>query len=66
MHLFKITMTQIAEEMGVTKGYISLALGGGSVSEKQRQRIEDAIDLLVKETLAKETSVKTDYEKRSK
>lgn len=66
LHLYAINLKDVAEEMGVTKSYISLVMNGGNVSDTQKQKILETIDFLINQKIAKEKSIKTDFEKRSK
>lgn len=47
MHIYRVTCQEIADEMGVTKGYISMILNGRRKPEGIRQRVESAVDEII-------------------
>ncbi len=47
MHRHKVTSTQIAQEMDVTREYISMILNGHREPNGIEQRMNDALDSLV-------------------
>lgn len=48
MHNEKITYEELAEELGVTKAYVSMILNGSRKPEGIRERMEGAVDAIVK------------------
>jgi len=48
MHNEGITYDDLAEEMGVTKSYISMILNGRRKPDGIRNRMEEAVDRLIK------------------
>lgn len=47
MHLHKITKTQLAEEMGVSREYLSMVLNGHREPAGIEQRMRDALARIV-------------------
>ena len=47
MHQHRITKTQLAQEMGVTREYLSMILNGHREPNGIEQRLNDALDDLV-------------------
>lgn len=56
MHRHRITITQIAEQMGVTREYLSMILNGHREPNGIEQRMNDALDILIKEACNDETA----------
>lgn len=48
MHLNKVTITQVSQEMGVTREYLSMILNGHREPQGIEQRINDALDRVIK------------------
>lgn len=48
MHRHRVTITQIAQEMGVTREYISMILNGHREPQGIEQRLNDALDSVIK------------------
>lgn len=49
MHNNRITMTQVAEKLGVTKAYVCMVLNGHRNPKGAEQRFMAALDELIKE-----------------
>ena len=49
MHNYRITMTQVAEKLGVTKAYVCMVLNGHRNPKGAEQRFMAALDELIKE-----------------
>lgn len=49
MHNNKITLTQVAEKIGVTKAYVCMVLNGHRNPKGAEQRFMAALDELIKE-----------------
>ena len=49
MHNNRITMTQVAEKLGVTKAYVCMVLNGHRNPKGAEQRVMAALDELIKE-----------------
>lgn len=49
MHNNRITMTQVAEKLGVTKAYVCMVLNGHRNPKGAEQRFMAALDALIKE-----------------
>lgn len=49
MHNNKITLTQVAEKLGVTKAYVCMVLNGHRNPKGAEQRFMAALDELIKE-----------------
>ena len=47
MHRHRVTITQLAQEMGVTREYLSMILNGHREPSGIEQRMNDALDKLV-------------------
>lgn len=47
MHRNKVTITQLAQEMGVTREYLSMILNGHREPKEIEQRMNDALDNLI-------------------
>jgi transcriptional regulator with XRE-family HTH domain len=47
MHQHRITITQVAQEMGVTREYLSMILNGHREPNGINQRMNDALDRLI-------------------
>jgi hypothetical protein len=47
MHRNRVTITQISQEMGVTREYLSLILNGHREPQGAEQRMNDALDRLI-------------------
>jgi hypothetical protein len=56
MHRHRITITQIAEQMGVTREYLSMILNGHREPNGIEQRMNDALDILIQEAYSDETA----------
>ena len=48
MHRYRVTITQLAEEMDVTREYLSTILNGHRDPKGIEQRMNDALDNLIK------------------
>lgn len=48
MHQYRVTITQLAQEMGVTREYLSMILNGHREPNGIEQRMNNALDDLVK------------------
>ena len=48
MHRHRVTITQLAQEMGVTREYLSMILNGHREPSGIEQRMNNALDNLVK------------------
>ena len=49
MHNNRVTMTQVAEKLGVTKAYVCMVLNGHRSPKGAEQRFNAALDALIKE-----------------
>lgn len=47
MHRYKVTITQLAQQMGVTREYVSMILNGHRSPDGIEQRMNDALNILV-------------------
>ena len=47
MHLHRVTITQIAQEMGVTREYLSMILNGHREPQGIDKRMNDALDRVI-------------------
>lgn len=47
MHVHKITSKELAEEMGVSRQYVSMILNGTRSPDDARGRVETAVDALI-------------------
>ena len=47
MHRNRITITQVAHEMGVTREYISMILNGHREPDGARERLEAAVEAII-------------------
>ena len=47
MHLNRVTITQISQEMGVTREYLSMILNGHREPQGAEQRMNDALDRII-------------------
>lgn len=47
MHRNRITITQVAREMGVTREYLSMILNGHREPDGARERLEAAVDAII-------------------
>lgn len=47
MHQHRITITQVAQEMGVTREYLSMILNGHREPSGIKERMNDALDRLI-------------------
>ena len=47
MHRHRVTITQLAQEMGVTREYLSMILNGHRETSGIAQRMNDALDSLI-------------------
>ena len=47
MHRHRVTITQLAQEMGVTREYLSMILNGHREPSGIEQRMNDALDKLL-------------------
>ena len=47
MHRHRVTITQLAQEMGVTREYLSMILNGHREPNGIEQRMNDALDNLI-------------------
>lgn len=52
MHNNGIKRVQLAEELGITKAYISMILNGVRSTPKMRERMEAAVDRLIERKAA--------------
>ena len=48
MHRHRVTNTQLAQEMGVTREYLSMILNGHRDPEGIEQRMKDALESIIK------------------
>lgn len=48
MHLNRVTITQVSQEMGVTREYLSMILNGHREPQDIEQRVNDALDRVIK------------------
>ena len=48
MHLNRVTITQLSQEMGVTREYLSMILNGHREPQDIEQRMNDALDRVIK------------------
>ncbi len=48
MHRSRITITEVAQEMGVTREYLSMILNGHREPDGIEQRMNDALDSLMR------------------
>lgn len=48
MHQYRVTNMQLAQEMGVTREYLSMILNGHREPNGIEQRMNDALDNLIK------------------
>lgn len=51
MHRHRITITQLAQEMGVTREYLSMILNGHREPDGIEKRMNDALDNLILKNL---------------
>ena len=54
MHVYSITGQEIADQMGVTKAYISMLLNCRRTPKDAQTRVETALNRLIKEHSTKE------------
>lgn len=47
MHINRITCEELANELGTSKGYVSMLLNGRRKPEGARKRLEDAVAALI-------------------
>ena len=47
MHRNRVTITQISQEMGVTREYLSMILNGHREPQGAEQRMNDALDRVI-------------------
>ena len=47
MHRYRVTITQLAQEMDVTREYLSMILNGHREPSGIEQRLNDALDKLI-------------------
>jgi transcriptional regulator with XRE-family HTH domain len=47
MHQYRITITQLSQEMGVTREYLSMILNGHREPNGIEKRLNDALDNLI-------------------
>ena len=47
MHLHRVTITELSQEMGVTREYLSTVLNGHRDPKGMEQKMNDALDSLV-------------------
>ena len=52
MHLHRITITQLGQEMGVTREYLSMILNGHRDPDGIEQRMNDALGRLIEKKAA--------------
>lgn len=52
MHNNGIKRVQLAEELGITKAYISMILNGDRSTPKMRERMESAVERLIERKAA--------------
>ena len=55
MHRNKVTITQMAQEMGVTREYLSMILNGHREPTGISKRLNDALDSVIEKNKTKET-----------
>ena len=48
MHNEKVTYEELAQELGVTKAYVSMILNGSRKPDGIRERMEGAVDAIIK------------------
>ena len=48
MHRYRVTITKLAQEMGVSREYLSMILNGHREPDGIEQRMNDALDILIK------------------
>lgn len=48
MHRHRVTITQVSQEMGVTREYLSMILNGHREPEGIEQRMRDALENIVR------------------
>jgi transcriptional regulator with XRE-family HTH domain len=53
MHQYRVTNTQLAQEMGVTREYLSMILNGHRKPNGIEQRMNSALDALVEKQSCK-------------
>lgn len=54
MHRHRVTITQIAQEMGVTREYLSLILNGHREPPGIEKRMSDALDSVIEKNSTEE------------
>lgn len=54
MHRHRVTITQIAQEMGVTREYLSLILNGHREPPGIEKRMNDALDSVIEKNSTEE------------
>ena len=47
MHLYRVTITQLSQEMGVTREYLSMILNGHRDPQDIKKRMNDALDNVI-------------------
>lgn len=47
MHQYRVTITQLAQEMGVTREYLSMILNGHREPNGIERRLNEALDILI-------------------
>ena len=47
MHLNRVTITQVSQEMGVTREYLSMILNGHREPQDIEKRMNDALDSVI-------------------
>ena len=51
MHRYRVTITQLAQEMGVTREYLSMILNGHRDPKDIEKRMNEALDNLIKKQI---------------
>lgn len=54
MHNHRITNEELASELGVSKPYVSMILNGSRKPKGYRERMESAVDAIIKRKCGKE------------
>lgn len=47
MHVNRVSMDAVAQELGVTKAYVSMILNGARNPANARERLETAVDAII-------------------
>lgn len=56
MHNERVTYAELASELGITKGYLSMILNGVRKPPKARERLESAVTAIIRSRSEKEGS----------